>query len=163
MPAQSSNRSYLLQSLSHLAVDKAKTEGKLAEAIDTSHEILFAAKTIFPFTLFPDTVSIDRTNITFTHRVFFRVATMVTIKIKDILNISPNVGPFFGSLRITTVFVDEESPYHVNYLWRRDALKISRLVHGYKVAMEKKIDTTQMSKDKLVGLLDELSRDGTEV
>ncbi len=157
------NRAYLLHSLSHIAIKKAEVKDELAKTVSTSHEILFAAKTVFPFTLFPDTVSIDRTNLTIAHRAFYRLAVIITIKIEDVLNITPNVGPVFGSLRINTSFVDKKNPYSVNYLRRDDALKVSRLVMGYKVALEQKIDTTQLSKEELVKLLDRLARDGTEV
>jgi hypothetical protein len=157
------NRAYLLQSLSHIAVKKTKANDELAGAVNTSHEILMTAKTVFPFTLFPDTVSIDRTNLTIAHRVFFKIAVIVTIKIEDILNITPNIGPFLGSLRIVTTFVDNKSPYVVNYLSRADALKINRILLGYKVALEQKIDTDSLSKEELVKLLDRLARDGTEV
>lgn len=157
------NRAYLLRSLSHIAVKKTKAKDELREVVSSSHEILMTAKTVFPFTLFPDTVSIDRTNLTIAHRVFFKVAVIVTIKIEDILNITPNIGPFLGSLRIVTTFVDRKSPYTVNYLSRGDALKINRILLGYKVALEQKIDTESLNKDELVRLLDKLARDGTEV
>jgi hypothetical protein len=157
------NRAYLLHTLSHIAIKKAKVKDELSNTVSTSHEILFAAKTVFPFTLFPDTVSIDRTNLTIAHRAFYRLAVIVTIKIEDVLNITPNVGPVFGSLRIATSFVDKKSPYSVNYLRRDDALKVSRIIMGYKVALEQKIDTSSLSKEELVRLLDRLARDGTEV
>ena len=157
------NRTSVLQSLSHLAVKSAKETGKVTEKVSESQEILFTAKTVFPFTLVPDSVSVDRTNLTIAHRVFFRVATIVTIKIEDIHNISPNVGPIFGSLRIVTSFVDPESPYTVNYLRREDALKVARIVKGYKTSRQRKIDTGKLNKKELVELLDKLARDGTDV
>jgi hypothetical protein len=157
------NRTYLLQSLSRLAVKNVKDEERATEKISASQEIFLTAKTVFPFTLFPDSVSVDRTNITIAHRVFFRMAVIVTVKIEDILTITPSVGPFFGSLRIVTAFVDPHSPYFVNYLRRDDALKITRIVKGYKASLEQKIDTSTLSKKELVELLDRLARDGTEV
>lgn len=157
------SKAYLLHSLSHLAVKRAKARDDVTAKVGASQEILTTAKTVFPFTLFPDTVSIDRTNLTIAHRVFYRVASIITIKVEDILNITPNVGPFLGSLRITTTFVDSASPYTVNYLRRDDALKISRIVKGYKMSRERKIDTSQLSKEELVKLLNRLARDGTEV
>jgi hypothetical protein len=157
------DRAYLLHSLSHLAINRTKAKDDVTKQVTTSQEILATAKTVFPFTLFPDTVSVDRTNLTIAHRTFYKVASIISIKVDDILNITPNVGPFFGSLRISTVFVDKASPYVVNYLPREDALRISRIIKGYKVALEKKLDTDTLSKEELVKLLDRLARDGTDV
>lgn len=157
------HRASVLQSLSHLAVKSTKDSEEVTARIGKSQEILISAKTIFPFTLVPDTVSVDRTNLTIAHRVIFRVASIITIKIEDIHNIAPNVGPIFGSLRIVTSFVDPESPYSVNYLKREDALKIARVVKGYKTARQRNIETSKLNKDELVELLDKLARDGTEV
>lgn len=157
------DRTPVLQSLSHIAVKSAKETDNVSRKVSESQEILFIAKTVFPFTLVPDTVSVDRTNLTIAHRVIFRVATIVTIKIEDIHNIAPNVGPIFGSLRIVTTFFDTESPYTVNYLRREDALKIAKIVKGYKTSRQRKIDTSKLNKKELVELLDKLARDGTEV
>ncbi|HYH36214.1 MAG TPA: hypothetical protein VD706_01810 [Candidatus Saccharimonadales bacterium] len=156
------NRAYLVHSLSHLAVNKARSKDELSSSVGTSQEILFKTNTVFPFTLIPDTLTIDRTNITITHRVFFKMAVIITIKIEDILNVTPNIGPFFGSLRIMTAFMDKKSPYMVNYLTRDDALRVNRILQGYKIALQQKIDTSNLSKEELVHLLDRLSHDGTE-
>lgn len=157
------HRPYLLRSLSRIAVKSTREEEDVKEEVGKSQELLISAKTVFPFTLFPDTVSIDRTNFTMTHRVFYRIASIITIKIEDIHNIKPNVGPVFGSLVVTTAFVDPDSPYKVNFLQREDALRITRIVRGYKTALQEKIDTSGLEKKELVELLDRLARDGTEV
>jgi len=156
------NRTYLMHSLSRMAVNKARSKDELTEKVNTSQEILAKATTVFPLTLFPDTVTVDRTNLTIVHRQFYKMAVTVKIKISDILNITANTGPFFGSLRIMTSFVDKRSPYVVNYLKREDALRINRVLQGYKIALQQKIDTTPLSKEELVKLLDRLSSDGTE-
>ncbi|HVX57450.1 MAG TPA: hypothetical protein VHA37_06995 [Candidatus Saccharimonadales bacterium] len=157
------HRPYLLRSLSHMAVKNTREQEDVKEEVGKSQEVLVTAKTVFPFSMFPDTVSVDRTNLTIAHRIFYRVASIITIKIEDIHNIKPNVGPLFGSLVLTTTFVDPDSPYRVNYLRRADALKVTRIVRGYKTALQRKIDTSGLEKKELVELLDNLARDGTDV
>jgi hypothetical protein len=156
------NRTYLLHSLSHMAVNKAKAKDELTTTVSNSQEILVKANSVFPFTLFPDTISIDRTNLTIAHRIFYKLAVIITIKVEDILNVTPNIGPFFGSLRIATVFVDPKSPYTINYLRRDDALKINRILQGYKIALQQKLNTSMLNKEELVEMLDRLAHDGTE-
>lgn len=133
-----------------------KAEHELSQAIRGSHEILHSATTAFPFTLFPDTVTIDRAKITITKRAFISVAEIMSIRIEDILNVTANIGPFFGSLHIVSRVLSPDKPYEVKFLWRDDALKIKRILQGYIIAMQKNIDVTPLKTDELATLLDEL-------
>ncbi|HVA10722.1 MAG TPA: hypothetical protein VNG32_00970 [Candidatus Dormibacteraeota bacterium] len=135
------------------------TREELSEVVGHAHEPIFRATTVFPFTLFPDTVTIDRTKLTVTHRVFFRVAEIVGIRIEDILNVTANIGPFFGSILIHTRFFDPAKPHAVNYLKREDALRIDRIMHGYSIALEKGINCAAVPPKELAKMLDELGHE----
>lgn len=142
----------------HTKSEKLQAENQLSQAITGSHQALVTATTVFPFTLFPDTVIVDREKFTVTHRVFFRVAEVMTIRVEDILNVTADVGPFFGSLKILTRFFDPDKPYSVNFLWRSDTLRIKRILQGYVIAIQKKIDCDALSTPELAKLLDDLGR-----
>lgn len=155
-----------LYHLGHYVTSKGQHEVESSEAkqainkiVGLAHEPIFQATTVFPFTLFPDTVTIDRTKLTVTHRVFFKVAEIVGINIEDILNVTPNVGPFFGSILVHTRFFDPDKPYAVNYLKREDALKIDRIMHGYSIALEKGIDASSVPTKELAEMLDKLGHE----
>lgn len=154
-----SSRPYTFMPVSdHTKLDKIQAQQQLYDAIGASHAPLVNATTVFPFTLFPDTVIVDRQKLTVAHRIFFRVAEVVSIRIEDILNVTADVGPLFGSLKISTRFFDPDKPYAVNYLWRSDALKIKRIMQGYIIAIQKKIDCSALATPELGNLLDELGR-----
>lgn len=129
---------------------------ELTQTINRSHEILIQATTVFPFTLFPDTVTLDRAKLTIAHREFFWVAEVMSIRIEDILNVTADVGPFFGSLKIFTRFFATDRPYTVSFLRRSDALRIKRILQGYIIALQKNIDCSSMPTKELAGMLDEL-------
>lgn len=63
-----------------IAPNKADVEKKpivkLAEAVDASQAVLFEANTVFPFTLFPDTLKIDRDKLVITRRKFLASLTL---------------------------------------------------------------------------------------
>lgn len=139
-------------------LDKIEAKQQLSKAISGSHDALVTATTVFPFTFFPDSVIVDREKFTVTHRIFVRVAEVTSIRVEDILNVTADVGPFFGSLKISTRFFDPDKPYAVNYLWRSDALKIKRIMQGYIIAIQRGIDCTALSTPELAKLLDELGR-----
>lgn len=131
---------------------------KLSEAIGHSKDILFIASTVFPFSLFPDTVAVDREKVTIVNRTFFRVAEIVSLRIDDVLNVMADVGPFFGAVKIQTRFFDAAS-YSINFLRRSDALKLKRILHGYVIANQKGIDCDGFTAEELATLLDEIGKD----
>ena len=135
---------------------------KLDQAAASSHEVLASADTVFPFTLFPDTVMLDRDKLTIAHRFFFRVAEVITVRVEDLLLITADVGPFFGSLKITSRFYDARKPYNVNWLWRGDALRLKRLAHGYMIARKQGIDCSKLGIRELAAALGRLGKSDSE-
>jgi hypothetical protein len=137
---------------------KKEVEEELHKVVGESHEAILTASTTFPFTPFPDTITIDRTKFSIIHRVFFKVAEAISIRIEDILNVTSSVGPFFGAIQIHTKFFDPDKPYEVNFLKREDALKIDRIMQGYSIALKEKIDLSVLSTEELAQKLDELGQ-----
>lgn len=128
---------------------------KLEEVAKKAHEILFKTDTVFPFTLFPDTVTVEREKVTIAKRHFFRIATITNIPVRDLLNVESDVGPFFGSVHISSRFFEKKA-LSVNFLWRDDALQLQRLLQGYIIAHEREIDCISVDKKELIGLLNTL-------
>jgi hypothetical protein len=139
--------------------DKQEIKQELRRAIQNSKQILAQATTVFPFTLFPDTVTIDRSQVTIVHRSFLKLGDVVSIRIEDVLNVEATVGPFFGSLSISTRFFNtsqDEKHYKVHWLWRHDALHIKRILHGYMTAVKQHIDCSRLETRELTQLLNSL-------
>lgn len=137
---------------------KQETAQELFDAIGGSKDVLVRVSTVFPLTLFPDTITIDRTKLTITHRDFFKSGESLSINIEDILNVAAGVGPFFGTIKITSRFFHSDKPYIVNHLTRRDALRIKRILQGYIIAKQKEVDCTALSTRELANMLDELGK-----
>src|SRR5581483_1745664 len=94
-------------------------EKKLREAVHQSQNILVQTSTVFPFTLFPAQLTIDRHKLTIVYRKFFNVEQRVSVPIEDIKNVQADVGPFLGSLTITSdLFINNIQK--VDYLRRND-------------------------------------------
>ncbi|MDB5161174.1 MAG: hypothetical protein JWO96_554 [Candidatus Saccharibacteria bacterium] len=138
--------------------EKASTE--LEEVTRKSHDILFTTNTIFPFTLFPDTVTLDREKLTIAKRIFFRVARLTSTPIRDILSVEAHVGPFFGSLHMSSRYFIT-NPYSVNFLLRKDALELQRLLQGYIIVHEQQINCGGIKKPELIALLNDLGKGDT--
>ncbi len=141
----------------------AEVRQQLGQALNQAQDVLFQTKTVFPFTLFPDVVVIDRSQVTVSHRAFWKVAEVISVRIEDILNVTANIGPFFGSVKISTRYYNDQSPpYEVHWLWREDALKAKRILQGYVIATQRQVNCSALSTQQLSGLLDELGKGAPE-
>lgn len=139
--------------LAHKDTDEEKLVGITIRAQD----VLITANTIFPFVLFPGTISMDRQQLTIVHRAFFRTANTISVQIDDILNVESNVGPFFGSLHLfSKYFINNVQS--ISFLSRRNALKIQRFIQGYMIAHHRHINCLTIEKDHLVVLLNNLGQ-----
>lgn len=137
--------------------EPGETHEKLIDITEKAHDVLFEADTVFPFTLFPDTLTIDREKLTIASRSFFRVAQIVTVPITSMVSAEANVGPFFGSLHMTSKYF-QHNTYSVNFLWRKDAEEAHRLLQGYIIAQEREIDVSDVEKEDLIILLNDLGQ-----
>lgn len=128
---------------------------KLIELAEKSHDILFTADTVWPFTFFPDTITLDREKLTVSERFFFRTARVITVPITSMISADANVGPFFGSVHMTSkYFID--NTHIIKFLWRHDAEEVHRLLQGFIIAQEKGLDVSGVEKDDLKVLLRDL-------
>jgi len=129
---------------------------ELQQAIQGSKEILTSATTVF--TLFPDTLVLDRAKLTLTKRRFFKTAEVMSIRIEDLLNATAEVDIFFGSIKVTSRIAGMEN-YTIGNFWRQDAIRLKRVTHGYIIALQRKINCSALPTHELVGMLDKLGED----
>lgn len=156
------------------ALSKAPRGGRLAAAPLSStvedllgvtlhsHELLYKANTVFPFNFFPDTIVIDKEKLTIIARYFFWVAKITSVPIRDILSVEADVGPFFGSIYLTSRYF-YTNPHSIRFLWRRDAIKIQKLVQGFIIANERGIDCSNIDRSQLEELLEHLGESNENV
>jgi hypothetical protein len=128
----------------------------LKELVSRSHEMLVTANTVFPITLFPDTVTVDRTKVTITRRDFFWSSDVLSIRIEDVLNVEVSVGPLFGSITVASRVMSTTDHFQIRHLWRSDAILLKRIIQGYVIAQHNNIETSHLSKQELIDTLMEL-------
>ena len=80
----------------------------------------------------------------------------MSIRIEDILNVTASIGPFLGSLKITTRYFDSDKAYQVDNLARGDVLRLKRILQGYIIALRKQIDCSTLATKELANLLNQL-------
>lgn len=140
--------------------DPGEVHEKLIEMTEKAHDVLFTADTFWLFTMVPDTITLDREKLTVVDRYFYKVAKVTTVPISSMISADVSVGPFFGSVHMTSKYFVDNS-HTIKFLWRKDAEEIHRLLQGFIIAHEKKIDVSDIEKEDLKVLLHDLGH-GTE-
>jgi len=130
---------------------------ELQQAIQGSTEVLATATTALR--IFPDTFTLDRAKLTVTRRTFFSSADVMSIRIEDVLNIAAQVGPLFGSLKVTSRIMSADKPYEIHGFWRKDAIRLKRVTQGYIIALQRHIDCSSLPSRELARKLEQLGED----
>jgi hypothetical protein len=115
-------------------------------------ELLIDVQSAFPFTLFPDSINIDRRKITIIHRAFLGKSIVVSVPLADIHRVELSTGPILGSIKIMARFFDDK-PLTVNFLKKSDAFLVKRLLDGFIIAIERNIDCSTMPRNELIAML----------
>jgi hypothetical protein len=149
----------------HLSRTDAKKEKELEEAdklkklVKRSHQVLASSRTVFPMTLFPDSIVVDRSKVSIIKRNFFWSSNVISFQIEDVLNVSCSVGPLFGSLTIASRVMSSVDHFTINYLWRADAMFMKHLMQGHIIAKNNKLETDKLTRNEMVEMLCELGAD----
>lgn len=142
----------------NLNISSAQPKAQELEQIaESANEVLATADTLFPFTIFPDTITVDRVKLTIKRRDFFQVGRLTSIQIDDILNAEANTGPLFGSVKLWTRFFSDK-PLMIKYLRNDDAVRIKEILLGYIIARHRKVDCADIDKNELTKSLRDLGR-----
>ena len=131
-----------------------KSENQIRELVESDNELL-KVTTVFPFTLFPDTVIISKEKVTIKHKLFFFSETIRSVLIKDIVNVETQTDIFFGKLEIIDKYF-AKVPLTVSFLWKKDATKAREMIQGLITSDRNNIDilkaNTQVLKNNLPNL-----------
>lgn len=131
----------------------------LKRTVKKAHEVLANVQTVFPLTLFPDSIVVDRTKVSIKKRSFFLTSNTISFQIEDILNVSCGTGPIFGSLTIASRVMSTIDHFQIDRLWRADAIFLKHLIQGHIIAKNNKLETDQLSIEEMIETLRELGLD----
>ncbi|HUC87182.1 MAG TPA: hypothetical protein VMR75_02555 [Candidatus Saccharimonadales bacterium] len=130
----------------------------LKRAIWDSNEVLVTASTAF-LTVPRGILTLNRIKLVAEKRSLFRTADVMSVRIEDVLNVNGTVGPIFGSVTISTKFTDPSTPYSIGPFWRKDVLQLKRIIQGYIIALQRKIDVNPLPTEELITMLYKLGED----
>jgi hypothetical protein len=130
---------------------------ELQHAIRGSNQVLASTHTVLA--LFPDTMIIDRAKVTITKRQFFRMADVMSVRIEDVLNATCTLGPVFGTVTIVSRVMSENQTITIGRFLREEAMRLKRVLQGYVIALQRKIDCSNLETSELADMLEKLGAD----
>ncbi len=111
-------------------------------------------KTVFPFDLFPDTLSIDATKINIVSRVFFASESTKSIEINEVADVIVESIPFLATLKIQCA----RGPVVIHYLKPSEAKKAKRIIQGLLIAKRQGIDISRLDISDKMQQVEELGK-----
>ncbi|MBI4066913.1 hypothetical protein HY407_00890 [Candidatus Gottesmanbacteria bacterium] len=129
----------------------------LDSTVDKTHHILFKTSTLFPFDLFPDTITIDEIKVNITRKEFFSSEQIQSILIDNISDVEVETAPILATLVITHIGY-RVNPVAIKNLKRADAIRAKRIIQGLIILRSEKIDTSSYTTPILRQRLVELGR-----
>ncbi len=137
--------------------EKEKNEKKLDELLFQSHTCLFQIKTVFPFDLFPDTLSVDPGKVDLIGRYFFASDVRTSIPIKDIKSVAVESNILFSTIKII-IDMPQDNSMRVGPLHRHDALRAKRIILGLNVCEKENVDISKIPGEELLAKAEELGK-----
>jgi hypothetical protein len=124
-------------------------EGQMQKFAEEESRVLFQAKSIFPFSLFPDKVIIHPTRVDVVIGEFFKSNYTKTFFIEDIGGVEMVTTPFMASLKISGNKMGLD-PIRVRNFKRKDAIKIKEIIDGLMVAYKRQHELKDIKSEEAI-------------
>ncbi len=110
---------------------------------------LMTLTTLFPFRLFPTTITIEKTKVNIKESQFLGTTDTRSLLIADISAVESESNLLFGTL-VFRIRVASAGPIEVRFLSRDQAARARRIVEGLMVSVANKIDLTKVSSPEIL-------------
>ncbi len=133
---------------------KEKTLKEIDTLTKSASHIIYHAKTVFPFDLFQDYITLDTHKLTIVRTDLFSWNEFPVL-VDDIKNVQGYHGILFSTLRIEIAGY-EQNPPQIEKLWPEDVNRLTKYILALMEARNKGIDLSVLSKKELEDKLHQL-------
>ncbi len=129
------------------------------DLIKQSNRCIISLSSHFPWTLFPNTIEVEESRVTFIFRQFLSSQTH-SIDIKDISSVLIESSPFFATLHIVSrTYIENE--IMIGHLNTTKARRVQMIIEGLRTFAEHDIDTSNYEINELVAKIEEFHKNTT--
>jgi hypothetical protein len=141
------------------ATKKEEDKQTVNDLIKKSNRCIISISSLFPWTLFPNTIEVEESRVTFIFRQFL-ASQSHSVHIKDISNVFIQSSPFFATLQIVSrTFV--ENDITVGHLETKKAHQVLMIIEGLRTFAEHNIDTSNYGINELIAKIEEFHKNNT--
>lgn len=121
---------------------------------------ILRAYSVFPFTIFTDTLVIDTTKVTIAKKQLFATQFVTTIPLKDLSDVNIQTILFLATLMIqympqsNTPGMNQPVNVRIENLSRTDAIRAKNILKGALVAKAEEIDIAKLTPEEVVKALE---------
>jgi len=127
---------------------------KIDELVKKSNRSIISVSSAFPWNIFPSTIDVEESRVTFILRQFMTCQTH-SVDIKDISNVFIESSFFFATLQIVSrTYIQND--IKINYLYKEKAKRVKMIIEGLRTFIHNDIDTSNYEIGELVNKLEEL-------
>lgn len=136
------------------------TKQKMENIIDRDDIELFRATSVFPFQLFPDTITIDTTKVTIIQKTMFATEAILSCTLKDLSDVEVQTAFTLATIYIrympqsNSPGMNEPKELKITAIKRQDAMKAKKILRGVLVAKAEKINIATLSPEELKKVLE---------
>lgn len=127
----------------------------LQRAIHNTNEII--AEISLPLVVAGNKLILTRQKLIYETRTVFGRTSVKTLTIDQITNVTASIGPLFGIIYFSHTAND--FPPQAGIFWRADVIRMKRIIDGYVLAFQQRINTEGVAVSDLIPMLIKLGTD----
>ncbi len=136
-----------------VAAKKEEDKQIMNELVKKSNRCIIRISSVFPWTMFPNTINVEESRVTFIFRQFL-ASQSHSVDIKDISNVLIQTSPFFATIQVVSrTFV--ENNITIGHLDAKKARRVHMVIEGLRTFAENNIDTSNFEVDELITKIEE--------
>ncbi len=139
-----------------LAMNQKRSKVTYEAMTSSLNEILHAAETVFPFTLFPSRITVDRNQVVISIGVFFFTRSYISFLVEQIHHVIVRKGVMFSEIEFEVIGY-EQNPPKVNYLHNSDAEQIKKYIDAINLARSSDIVVAELTKEEITEMSQKLT------
>lgn len=141
--------------------EQAKNEATKKEAdrqvvndlVKRSNRLIIAISSVFPWSLFPNTIEVEESRVTFKFNQLFSTQSH-SVDIKDISNVFIESSLFFSTLQVVSrTYIQND--IKIGSLSKNKAKKVQRIIEGLRTFAEHNINTSNYQTNELISKIEE--------
>lgn len=138
------------------AAKKEEDRQAINDLIKKSNRRIISISSLFPWDIFPNTMEVEESRITFIFRQFLSTQSH-SVDIGDIANVFIQSSLFFATLQIVSrTFVQNDVT--IGHLSRGQAYQVKMVIEGLRTFAEHNIDTSRYEVGELIAKIEEFHR-----